>query len=266
MNSKEAKNLWLPQFPWPAPEGSKYTRGHALVMGGPLETSGAAKLSALSALRTAAGLVTLLVPDKEAMQCYVASCGVSALMFHLYEKLPDFLADKRVSCVIVGPGFGKGAKQAKMLEEIAASGKSMVMDADALDKPRPTNHAVITPHEGEFACLFPNMAGTRQEKAATAAELTGSVVVLKGRQTVIAAPDGRITVNDPATPWLATAGSGDTLSGIIGGLLAAQMPAYEAATAGVWIHSRAGELAGEGLIADDLVAKIPQILRELALS
>ena len=265
MNNKEAKDLWLPHFPWPAPGGNKYTRGHVVVIGGPLETAGASKLAGISALRTAAGLVTLLAPDKEAMQCYVASCNISALMFNTYEKMPDFLADNRVSCVIVGPGFGKGEKQAKMLDHITTSGKPVLMDADALDKPRPNKHAVLTPHEGEFARLFPDISGTREEKARKAAELTGSVVLLKGNQTVIAAQGGRITVNDPATPWLATAGSGDTLSGIIGGLLAAKMPAYEAACAGVWIHSRAGELAGEGLIADDLVAVIPQVLRELAL-
>ena len=263
-NGIDATRLWLPQFPWPKPDGHKYTRGHALVIGGPLQTSGAAKLSGASALKTAAGLVTLLTPDDEAMKVYISSCNLDALMFNTYDALPGFLADSKVKSIIVGPGLGKGDKQTAMLDAIVASGKSVVMDADALDKPRFNPHAIITPHEGEFARLFPDMEGTRDEKAKKAAEITGSVVLLKGRQTIIAAPDGRVFVNEPASPWLATAGSGDTLSGIIGGLLAAGMPAFEAAIAGVWMHSRAGELAGPGLVADDLVRQIPKILLELS--
>ena len=263
-NNNDPKNLWLPQFPWPKPDGHKYTRGHALVIGGPLQMSGAAKLSGASALKTAAGLVTLLTPDEEAMKTYIASCDINALMFNTYDALPGFLADSKIKSIIVGPGFGKGEKQEAMLDAIVSSGKSVVMDADALDKPRVNPYAVITPHEGEFARLFPDMEGSREEKAKKAAEMTQSVVLLKGSQTVIASPDGRVFVNKPASPYLATAGSGDTLSGIIGGLLAAGMPAFEAAIAGVSMHSRAGELAGPGLVADDLVKQIPMILRELS--
>lgn len=264
LTSDEAMGLWLPKFPFPKPEGHKYTRGHAVVIGGPLQTSGAAKLSGTCALKTAAGLVTLLTPDEEAMKTYVASSGVNALMYATYDDLPKYLADPRTSCIIVGPGFGKGEKQERMLDAINASGKPVLMDADALDKPRANPHAVITPHEGEFARMFPTLTGSREEKAVKAAEITGSVVLLKGSETVIATPGGRITVNKPASPWLATAGSGDTLSGFIGGLLAAGLPPYEAALAGVWMHSRAGELAGPGLIADDLVGQVKPILEELA--
>lgn len=263
-DNEQAKAAWLPLFPWPTPEGHKYTRGHAIVIGGPLETSGAAKLSATSALRTAAGLVTILAPDQEAMKTYVASCHAYAPMFKTYDALPTFLSDPHVKSIIIGPGLGRGKTQEAMLDAIVASGKTVLMDADALDKPRVNPHAVITPHEGEFARIFPDLTGTREEKALQAAQITRSVVLLKGSKTVIAAPDGRIVVNQPATPWLGTAGSGDTLSGIIGGLLAAGMPAFEAASAGVWMHSRAGELAGPGLIADDLVQHIPHILRELS--
>jgi hydroxyethylthiazole kinase-like uncharacterized protein yjeF len=264
LTSDNAKELWLPQFPWPKPDGHKYTRGHALVIGGPLETCGAAKLSGTSALKTAAGLVTILAPDEEAMKTYVSSSNLNALMWGTHDKLSGYLADERVSAIIVGPGLGKGEKQERMLDAIVASGKSVVMDADALDKPRVNPHAIITPHEGEFARLFPDMTGTREEKALKAAQITGSVVLLKGPQTIVAAPDGRIFENDPASSYLGTAGSGDTLSGIIGGLLAAGMPSYEAAIAGVYMHSRAGELAGEGLVADNLVEQIPTILRELS--
>jgi len=265
LSGDEAKKRWLPLFPWPKPDGHKYTRGHAVVIGGPLETGGAAKLSGTSALKTAAGLVTILAPDREDMKTYISSCNVNALMWGTYDKLPDYLKPSdHITSIIVGPGFGKGEKQEHMLDEIVASGKPVVMDADALDKPRFNPHAIITPHEGEFARMFPKLTGTREDKALAAAKETGSVVLLKGSKTIVAAPDGRIFENEPASPSLATAGSGDTLSGIIGGLLAAGMPSYEAAIAGVYIHSRAGELAGLGSVADNFGEKIPEVLRELS--
>lgn len=260
----DAKSLWLPQFPWPTPDGHKYTRGHVVIVGGPLGTSGAAKLSGTSALRTAAGAVTILAPDENALNVYVASSDTKALMWGTYDRLPDLLNSKLTAAVIVGPGFGQGKIQEQILDAIVASGKPTLMDADALRTPRYNPKAIITPHEGEFARMFPQLKGTREENALAAAEMTGSVVLLKGRETVIASPDGRIAINSNATPWLATAGSGDTLSGIIGSQVGAGMDPFLAAVAGAYIHGQAGINAGRGLIADDLVDQIPAVLNKLA--
>lgn len=255
-----AKALWLPHFPWPKADGHKYSRGHALVIGGPLERSGAAKLAATAALRTAAGLVTVLAPDEEARKTYIASSPLNALMWGTHDQLADYLADERVTAVIAGPGMGRNDA---LLGRLIDSGKPLLLDADALHSPHHAPQAVLTPHEGEFARLFAHATGTRAEKAQQAAQATGSVVVLKGPRTIVAAADGRLFENDVASPWLATAGSGDTLAGIIGGLLAAGMPGFEAAIAGVSIHSRAGALAGPGLVADDLANHIPAVLASL---
>lgn len=263
ITSTQAMEQWQPQFPWPTPDGHKYTRGHALVMGGGLRQSGASRLSAESALRAAAGAVTLIAPNEDTMKCNIGRCP-NAVMHNTVDEIAPYLADERITSVIIGPGFGHGAQQKQMIQAIIDSGKRVVMDADALDTPRVNPNAVITPHEGEFARLFPDMTGTREEKALKAAQITQSIVLLKGKHTVVASPDGRIMVNESAPPELATAGSGDTLSGIIGGLLAAGMPKFEAAMAGVFIHSRAGELAGKGAIADDFVENIPQVLQELS--
>ncbi len=259
------KELWLQLFPWPKAESNKYTRGHAVVVGGPLETCGAAKLVGISALKIAAGLVTILAPDEDAKRNYIASGNVNALMWGTHAELHDYLSDQHVTSIVVGPGLGVGDFQRQLIDIIVDSNKPVLMDADALVKPHVSTHSIITPHEGEFARLFPDLTGSREDRALKAAEMTGSVVVLKGSKTIIASPDRRIFVNATATPWLATAGSGDVLSGMIGGLIASGMPYYEAAIAGVYVHSKAGMMAGPGLIADDLVQQISTVLRELSL-
>src|SRR5271168_133232 len=239
---------WLAGFPRPRLESHKYTRGHALVAGGAAMT-GAARLAAKSAARTGAGLVTLAAPEA-AFPVYAAA--LTGVIVHPVAGLEDFealLADKRRNAVLIGPGAGVGAEtRDKTLATLAAE-KRAVLDADALtsfaDDPGTLFSAirspcVMTPHEGEFARLF-DATGSKPERARRAARQSGAVVLLKGADTVIAAPDGRVAINANAPPELATAGSGDVLAGIVLGLLAQGMEPFAAAAAAAWMH---GDAAG----------------------
>ena len=252
------------------PSAHKYKRGHlAIFSGGPLAT-GAARLSAMAGLKAGAGLVTLAAPSA-ALDTNAAH--LTAIMLKEIEEAADlsnWIADKRINTFVLGPGFGdleKARRYALMLRE-----RSLVLDADGItafkDDPALLFNAfaeggtrlVMTPHEGEFARLFADVAAdpalSKVDRAVMAAKRSHAVIVYKGADTVIASPDGRAAINTNAPPWLATAGSGDTLSGIIGAHLAQGMPAFEAAASGVWRHGRAGMTAGEGLTADDLAAAI----------
>jgi hydroxyethylthiazole kinase-like uncharacterized protein yjeF len=275
-----APALWRDAFPVPRLDAHKYARGHAVVVSGDLAFTGAARLTARGALRAGAGLVTLASPRNALMVNAIASLAVMTRPVDGPEEFAKLLADKRLNAVAVGPGAGVGEGTRAMVRVALDGERAVVLDADALtsfaDDPQAlfamiAKHigpVVLTPHQGEFARLFKNEfqhtdSKSKIEGAATAAKASGAIVLLKGADTVIAAPDGRVAINENAPPWLATAGSGDVLAGIITGLLAQGMPPFEAACAGAWLHGEAGNQAGPGLIAEDLPETFPAIYRRL---
>lgn len=267
-------DLWRDVFPWPQPDGHKFQRGHAVVQGGDAAHTGAARLASRAALRTGAGLVTLAC-DAESQPLYAAA--LEAVMTRAAEDeqaLIELLQDERVTAFLIGPAAGIHEDTRQRVATALALRKPVVLDADALTvfsrEPQALFNAIgdtpaiLTPHEGEFKRLFGDRADTDKiTRAQTAAKASGAVVVLKGADTVIAAPDGRAVVNTCTTPFLATAGSGDVLAGMAAGLLATRMPAFEAACSAVWLHGMAGSLFGAGLIAEDLPDMIPHALQNL---
>ncbi len=272
-----APGLWLSAFPRPRLEGHKYDRGHALVVSGPLARTGAARMGARGALRIGAGLVTVASPP-DALA--VNAAHLTAIMLAPFEGaagLAQILSDKRKNAVLLGPALGVGAATRELVTAALASGAAAVLDADALTSfaaeaavlaravaATPSRPVVITPHEGEFRRLFPALGeGSKLDRARFAARESRAVVVLKGADTVIAAPDGRAAINENSPPWLATAGAGDVLGGFIAGLLAQGMPAFEAACAAVWLHGEAAAEFGPGLIAGDLPERLPAVLAKL---
>jgi hydroxyethylthiazole kinase-like uncharacterized protein yjeF len=173
--------------------------------------------------------------------------------------------DERIGCLLVGPGMGDIPQ---VLTLALTSKAPKVLDADAITHLGEVGRlrrqeAIITPHEGEFRRLFGEIAGTKPERALEAAQSSGAIVVYKGPDTIVAAPDGRVGFAPPAPAWLATAGTGDVLAGITAALRAQGLEAFEAASAAVWLHGRAAEIAGPGMIADDLVEAIPQAFARL---
>ena len=251
-------DLWIDVLPRRSGEGHKYDYGHALIYAAPALT-GATRLAAEACARIGAGLTTV-VADSGVADIYRA-----ALPAHIMVR--DDLAwhDDRVTARLYGPG-GLPEFSGKDLRFCGDSNVGIVLDADALQNlPAHLDGSyVLTPHEGEFARTFPDISGSKEEKALAAAKRCGAVVLLKGAETVIAHPDGRVVTNRHASPYLATAGSGDVLSGMITGLLAQGMPLFEAACAAVWIHGDAAMRFGPGLVASDLPDMIPQVLQEFA--
>ena len=273
--------LWGGSFPRPAPQGHKYSRGHAVVVSGGLSTTGAARLAARGALRAGAGLVTIASP-REALSVNAASnLAVMVRPVDGAGELAEFVADKRRNAVVLGPGGGVGRAMRDQVQAALASAAALVLDADALtsfaDDPaaliagisrRADSAVVLTPHNGEFYRLFKSIQenhnlNSKLENARMAAQVTKAVVLFKGPDTVVAAPDGRASIADNAPATLATAGSGDVLSGMIAGLLAQGMPAFEAASAAVWLHGEAASEFGHGLISEDLPETLPAIYRRL---
>jgi NAD(P)H-hydrate epimerase len=263
-------SLWRHALPRITAGGNKYGRGHALVCGGGIMT-GAARLSARAAARAGAGLTTIAVPE-HAWAVYAAA--LTSIMVkpiaddHAFAEL---LEDKRLSAALIGPGAGVIPQTRSHAEALLATGRAVVLDADALTvfKEDPPalfglihGPCVMTPHDGEFARLFPT-DGDKLVRTRRAAALSGAVIVLKGADTVIAAPDGRAAINTNAPGTLATAGSGDALAGVILGLLAQHMDAFHAACAGVWLHGEAANYFGPGLIAEDLPDQLPAVWRSL---
>jgi hydroxyethylthiazole kinase-like uncharacterized protein yjeF len=273
--------LWRAHFPEPRIDGHKYRRGHAVVVSGGAVTTGAARLAARAALRAGAGLVTIAAPHAAFAIQAAANTAVMVRPVDGAGELAGFLADRRFNAVVLGPGGGiGGALRAQVLAALDGP-RAVVLDADALtsfaDEPEAlfgpirarSDHAtVLTPHEGEFARLFGAALQAREtpsklERAQAAARASGATVVLKGPDTVIAAPDGRAAVNANAPPWLATAGTGDVLAGFIAGLLAQDMPGFEGASAAVWLHGEAAAAAGPGMISEDLSEHLPAVYRRL---
>lgn len=262
--------LWRALLPVPHVAHHKYARGHVLVRGG--RQAGATRLAGHAALRIGAGLVTLAQPQEAMLQ----GGGPDALMRQRCDGIPGWraaLADPRRNTLLLGPGNGSGMATHQAVLDALASKRGTVLDADALtafaDDPKrlfavirgPT---ILTPHDGEFARLFPDLAAlTKLARARAAAKISNAVIVLKGADTVIADPDGRAAINTNAPPDLATAGAGDVLAGFCAGLLAQGMPAFEAACAAVWLHGAAANEAGVGLIADDLIEAVRRPLAAL---
>ncbi len=269
--------VWQAGFPKLIEEGHKYSRGHAVSVSGGPSATGAARLGARAALRIGAGLVTVASPPN-ALQ--VNAAHLTAIMLQRFEGaegLTNLLEDKRKNAVLIGPGNGVGAETRENVQAVLTSGAATVLDADALTSFEGNARdlfvaienyfagpVVLTPHEGEFKRLFPELEGSKLERARTAAQVAHAVIVLKGADTVVAAPDGRAVINANAGPELGTAGSGDVLGGMITGLLAQNMPAFEAAAAAVWLHGEAGAKVGRGLIAEDLPEQLPTLLQELS--
>lgn len=261
---------WLAVFPWPRLEANKYERGHTIVVSGGVSATGAARLAALAALRAGSGLVSVASPASAVMVNASQLTSVMVKGFSNFEKFAQVVEDPRLNAFVIGPGNGVGDKTKERVLHLLASRRAIVLDADALtsfedDKETLFNalhdKAVLTPHAGEFRRLFDDIEPLpKHEAAAEAARRTGAVVVLKGPDTVIAAPDGQIVINANAPATLATAGSGDVLAGLIAGLLAQGMSAFDAACAGVWIHGQAAALFGPGLISEDLPDLVPDVL------
>ncbi len=270
----------------------KYTLGHAVVISGPPDSTGAARLAVRGAQRSGAGLVSIAA-SHEAVP--VNAAHLTAAMVKPVADLTDLttlIGDPRINAVLVGPGVGIGAATRRLCETALRSKAAVVLDADALtsfeaapenlwqsiDPRRSQSDAmlgsvvagllpggvVLTPHEGEFRRLFPDLdCGNKVERARAAAARSGAVVVLKGPDTVIAAPRGTASINENAPPWLATAGSGDVLAGMIAGLLAQGLPAFHAACCAVWLHGACAARLGPGLIAEDLPEVLTSVLQEL---
>ncbi len=272
--------LWHPHFPRLTLQSHKYSRGATVVVCGPAAMTGAARLAARGALRAGSGVVTVASPPSAVM---VNACQLTAIMV---KKFKDAAAlngllneDERIGAVVIGPGAGRGNTTRNNVRAVLDAGVSTVLDADALTSFEQCPQAlfaaiaencerdvVMTPHQGEFEHLFTdiaNLPGCRLEQARQAAKSSGAIIVYKGVDSVIAAPDGRAAINTNAPPTLATAGSGDVLAGIIAGLMAQTMPAFYAACAGVWLHGQVATLFGPGLIAEDIPELLPKVLREL---
>ena len=262
--------LWRAYLTKPLPGGNKYTRGHALVYGA-YPMTGAARMAARAAARMGAGLTTIVVPE-EALPIYAAA--LTSIMVQPMAGLPDLLRlllDKRFTALLIGPGAGASENTLKAALAMLATGRATLLDADAITvferDPALLDRAivgpcVITPHEGEFDRVF-DATGDKLTRARAAARRSGAVVVLKGADTVIAAPDGRAVINTNAPATLATAGAGDVLGGMVLGLLAQGMAPFPAASAAVWLHGAAATAFGPGLMAEDLPDALPAVLRSL---
>ncbi len=261
--------LWVDALPRRRLGDHKYHFGHAVVLGGATMT-GAARLAARAALRVGAGLVSVACP-REALTIYaLAMPSLITRPLDRDEDFADLLADPRHNAVLLGPGNGVTAETRARVLAVLGAGKAVVLDADALsvfqDDPQSLFAAlqgpcVLTPHEGEFARIFPDLQGSKLARVRAAAARSGAVVLLKGADTVIAAPGGKAVINSNAPPALATAGSGDVLAGFVVGLLAQGMTPFDAACAGIWLHGEVATRLGPGLIAEDLPERLPEVLK-----
>ncbi len=282
--------LWGDEICWPNRASNKYTRGHVLVVGGPVMT-GAARLAAMAARRAGAGIVSIAT-DHGAFDIYAGATqpGTIIIPFAGLDGFKKIIPHKHGGAIVIGPGAGdsiSGASVEDMVLAAIASGSNVVVDADGINafeknpeklfraiKDSPAE-VVLTPHGGEFSRLFPQLADetndTAKEKleiTLKAAKLSGAVVVFKGADTAIAGPDGTPddmgVIDSTSSPWLATAGSGDVLAGIIGAMLAqgddeGGMAGISAASAAVWMQARSASIFGPGLVAEDIIETLPQV-------
>ena len=269
--------LWRGVFPRAQVGGHKYDRGHAVVVSGPLWSTGAARLAARAALRAGAGLVTIASPRDALAVNAAASLAVMVRPVDGASELAEFLTDRRLNTVALGPGLGVGASTCEAVLTALSGERAVVLDADAITsfagdparladalRARGGKPTLMTPHEGEFQRYFAPLdqrtkVGSKLERARLAASLVGATIVLKGPDTVVTAPDGRAAIAANAPPYLATAGAGDVLTGMAAGLLAQGMPAFEAAAAAVWFHGEAALAVGPGLISEDLPEALAKV-------
>jgi ADP-dependent NAD(P)H-hydrate dehydratase / NAD(P)H-hydrate epimerase len=276
--------LWRTQFPVPRLDGHKYNRGHAVIVSGPSWSTGAARLAGRGALRAGAGLVTIASPREALTVNAAANLAVMVRPIDGAAELAGLLADRRFNAIALGPGLGVGAASCDLVLAALNGDRAVVLDADALTsfaatperlatalKIRQKWATILTPHEGEFLRYFGALdsqtkVGSKLERARLAATLTGVTVLLKGADTVVAMPDGRASIAANAPAFLATAGAGDVLAGMTAGLLAQGMPAFDAASAAVWLHGEAANAFGPGLISEDLPETLPAVLRTLVAS
>ncbi len=274
---RNALELWEADWQPRALAEHKYSRGHAVVLSGPIHATGAARLAAGGALRIGAGLVTVASPEDAVAANAAHLTAVMIAPLSGNGNVAALLSDPRKNAILLGPGAGPGETTRDRVLQALASPAAVVLDADALSafetKPkilfdainarmsRPLSRPVVlTPHEGEFSRLFGTFDANKLERARHAARESGAIVLLKGADTVIAAPDGRAAINDNAEPWLATAGSGDVLAGFVVGLLAQSVPGWQGACAATWIHGAASRICGPGLTAEDLPAAVPDVM------
>ena len=263
-------HLWKTALPQIDAGDNKYSRGHAVIFGGyPL--TGASRMAARAAARMGAGLTTIAVSD-EALPIYAAALeSVMVKSISATQDREQLISDDRVTAYLIGPGAGVTAETRKLVLQLLATRKPLVIDADAIsvfqNDPKTLFDAingpcVLTPHEGEFARIFA-MSGSREQRAVSAAEMAHATIVLKGAKTLIATPNSPLIINENAPANLATAGTGDVLAGMILGLLAQNMNASLASAAAVWMHGVAAKKFGKGLIAEDLPDLLPSVWKEL---
>jgi NAD(P)H-hydrate epimerase len=266
--------LWQNALPFPSAADHKYTRGHTLVVGG-AAMPGATRLASRAARRVGVGMLTVAAP-REAHAFYLSDQpGLIVRPMATADDLAALLADKRITSILVGSGLPPTAETRGLVETAVASGRPVVIDGGGLTafagdltslQRLGRAEIVLTPHEGEFARLFPHADRARDKatRAAAAARESGCTLVFKGADTVVASPAGRAAINMDAPAWLATAGSGDVLAGLVAGLLGQGAGPFEAAAAAVSLHGMAGAAFGPGLIAEDLPELVPEVLRDLA--
>ncbi len=268
-----SKKIWLKSIIWPKNNDHKYSRGYTLIIGGPRGMTGAARLAAIAAQRTGSGIVVLACKKDSADIYYKTLTSQIVKSYKNIKELQNIIKDPRINSVVIGPGLGQNSLTKTLIKNVILLSKNIIIDADAISCFKndlnylknivKTKNIIMTPHEGEYNKLFPNKKGSLIDKALFAAKELNIVIVLKSSTTVIASPENRVVVNEDSSKWLATAGSGDVLAGIIGALVSNKMSSFLAASYGVWLHSKAGQKFGPGLISDDIPNLIPKILNNL---
>ena len=268
---KNSPDLWLQNFPFPNGDMHKYDRGYAIVIGSHINTgsTGATKLAALSALRSGAGIVSIICDAKDAP---IYANSMLSVMIKIADNIRDVIVDNRVKSVLIGPGNGVNAITKANVLQCLKLAKVSILDADAItvfqNDPNKLFKAIqsdviLTPHLGEFGKIFPIINNNKIDSAINAAKISNATILLKGKDSIIASPNGKYIINEAAPAYLATAGSGDVLAGIITGLMAQGLDSFTAGCIACYIHTEASKSYGFGLIAEDLLAEIPKIVKAI---